>query len=649
LPPASWQVPGHWIRERPVYRALAVSRGLRTAIRYDLRREEPGAFNDRCVVLEGASMSAKNTPSQSEQLEIMKDRLLSAGMSRRDVMKVAAAAAGGAAMAAVGANGALAGPAGNTRFRNAAAQGADEQVLYHEGVWDNPTSFDFNLNLYCGAPPSAVSGLLTFDENLVAAADWAERWEANEDASMWTFYIRPNNTGWADGTPVTANDFVYSWGRQLNPENGAAYAGFLFDIKNAEAFNTGADAALTEADLGVKAIDDWTLEVTMEGPRSYFPQVVGYTAAVPAPRWRVEEYGDAWAIGGDVPIVTCGPFNCENWEQDVQIDLVKNPNYWDAENIKLDRLIVPIHENANSVLMFEEGSGNQQLDWTTLSAADYQRFSEDPEKAALVQPYVYPGIWMLLPQVTIAPFDDIKVRRALSHAIDRDRLATVTNGLVSPAYCLVPNGVFGFLDDPALQDIQNFDPEAAMAELVGTPYEGGQNWPEITMYMRANEESYNADLMANDIVAQLKENLNFDVQIQAIPQSNFTDQLTQLQWPLVFIRWWYDYPDPNNGYGDMFYSRKSSGRRQAWSNEEFDNLVDAGKAEPDPAKRLDIYRQAEEIMQTEVGYMPLTYRTDMNVFKPWVKGVPVNESGFAVAEGNIYVRMTTKVYIEGRE
>jgi ABC-type oligopeptide transport system substrate-binding subunit len=594
-------------------------------------------------------MSQKKSPGHNEQLEIMKDRLMSAGMSRRDVMKVAAATAGGVAAASIGASGALAGPASNRQIRMLAAQGNEEQVLYNDGTWDNPTSFDFNLNLYCNAPESGVAGLLTFDENLVAAPDWAERWESNADASVWTFYIRPNNIGWADGTPVTAQDFVYSWGRQLNPDNGAAYAGFLFDIKNAQAFNTGADAALTEADLGIKAIDDWTLEVTMEGPRSYFPQVVAYIAAVPAPKWRVDELGDAWSIGEEFPIVTAGPFICTAWEQGVEIELTKNENYWDAENIKLTKVIEPIHANANSVLMFEEGSGDQQLDWTTLSSSDYQRFSEDPEKAALVQPYVYPGVWMLLPQVTIAPFDKIEVRRAISHAIDRDRLSTVTGGLVSPAYCLVPNGVFGYLDDPALAEIQKFDPALAMEQLVGTEFEGGQNWPAVTMYMRANEESYNADLMANDIVAQLKENLNFDVQIQAVPQSNFTEQLTQLQWELVFIRWWYDYPDPNNGYGDMFYSRKSSGKRQAWSNDDFDDLVNAGKAEPDPAKRLEIYRQAEEIMQTDVGYMPLTYRTDMNVFKPWLKGVPVNSSGFAVPDGNIYVRMTSKVYIEGRE
>jgi ABC-type oligopeptide transport system substrate-binding subunit len=603
-------------------------------------------------------MSANERPNLDEQLEIMKSRLTSAGMNRRQAMKVAAAAAGGAAAVGMGLSSASAGPSSNTKTRMMAAQASDTE-FYNDLTWDNPTSFDFNLNLYCNAPVESVAGLLTYDENLSAAPDWAERWEPNEDASVWTFYIRPNNTGWADGTPVTAGDFVYSWARQLDPANGAAYAGFLFDIKNAQWFNTGsppegsatpsATAAVTAADLGVKAIDDWTLEVTTEGPRGYFPQVVAYTAAVPAPKWKVDELGESWAVDQSAnPIITCGPFKCETWDQGSNIDLVKNPNYWDADNIKLQTIHTPIHPNANSVLMFEEGSGQQQLDWTVLSSSDYSRLSGDAEMAPLIQPYVYPGIWMLLPSYTVAPFDDLRVRQAISHAIDRDRLATITQGLVTPAYCMVPTGVFGNLSDPSLPEIQAFDPAAAMEALVGTPYEGGANWPAVTMYMRANEESYNADLMANDIVAQLKENLNFDVQIQAVPQTNFTAQLNELKWELTFIRWWYDYPDANNGYGDMFYSQKSSGKRQSWSNAEFDDLVNQGKAEPDAEKRLAIYLEAEKVIQNDVGYMPLAYRTDMNIFKPYVKGVPVNGDGFAVPDGNIYVRMLTKTYIEGR-
>lgn len=598
-----------------------------------------------------------------QQLEIMKKRLLAGGMSRRQVLKVAAAAAAGtASAAAVGvatrANVAASPLTGRARLRY--ANQTETQVFYHDGIYSDPTSFDWNLNLYCNAEEETFAGLLTFDENLNATADWAERWETNADASEYIFHIRKDNKGWTDGTPVTADDFVFSWRRQLDPANGAAYAGFLFDIKYAEAFNTNTPVddpndplhgkVPTAEDLGITAVDQWTLKVTMAGPRAYFPQVVAYQAAVPAPRWMIEKYGDKWALGEeDIPIVSNGPFKVDAWEKGKVIRMSKHEGYWDAENIKLEQVIDPISPASNSVLLYEKGQGDQQLDWTVLSAADYKRYSEDPNLASQIQPYVYYGIWMMVPSNGIPPFDKLEVRKALSHAIDRDRLATVTNGLVIPGYCMVPIGVYGFLDDPSLAEIQKFDPELAMSFLKGTEYEGGKNWPEITMWMRADEENYNADIMANDLVDQLKTNLGMDVKIQPVPQSNFSEQLFENKWQLVFIRWWYDYPDPNNGYGDMFYSRKTSGKRQAWSNEQFDDLVLAGKAEPDQTKRLEIYRQAEQIIQEDVGYMPLVYRLDNYVFKPWVKGIAVNQQGYVVPDGNIYVRMLTKVYTEGRE
>lgn len=608
-------------------------------------------------------MSAKDKELDlNGQLDIMKERLEVAGMSRRQVLKVAAAAAAGTALAgaaAIAPSGAEAAPGARARRLNTLAQTTgEEQILYQPNINDNPSSFDWNLNLYCNAEVETFAGLLTFDENLNAVGDWAETFESNADASVWTFHIRPNNQGWTDGTPVTANDFVWSYRRQLDPANGAAYAGFLFDIKYAEQLNTEVpvddpDDPLngkvpTVEDVGVKALDDWTLEITCAGPRAYFPQVVAYIAAYPSPQWMVEEYGDNWALGQDVPIVSNGPFKVDNWEYDVKIEMSKNEGYWDAENMRLAKVTDPIYPAAQNVLLYEEGSGDQRLDWTTLSAADYERFLADPELSQQIQPYVYPGIWMLLPQVTVEPFNDLKVRQALSHAIDRSRLETLTNGLVTPAWCLVPAGVFGFLDDPSLQEIQNFDPALAMEMLTGTPYEGGEGWPEVTMYMRADEEIYNSDIMAADLVAQMKENIGLDVKIQTVPQSNFSPQLFENKWPLVFIRWWYDYPDPNNGYSDMFYSRKASGKRQAWSNDEFDDLVNAGRAEPDPEKRLAIYLQAETVMQTDVGYMPIVYRQDQNVFKPWLKGVPVNNNGYSVPDGNIFVRAMTKLYIEGR-
>lgn len=597
--------------------------------------------------------------------EEVQKKALAAVFNRRRLVQAAGAAAaaasvGGVAVSGVGAQAAT--PGASPAASPASGPLDAQQIFYNASLTQgDPVTFDYNANLYCNAEVETAAGLLMYDENLAAVADWAETWDITPDATTFTFHIRKNNKGWSDGTPITAHDFVFSWPRMLNPDTGNQYSDFLADIKNAASFNTRTPISdpnnplngkvATEKDLGLEAIDDWTLKVTLEGPRANFLQKVAYIAASPAPQAQVAKYGDKYALGAVGPIVTSGPFKVDKWDHNQKVLLSKNEGYWDAPNIKLTNVVDPIYPAANGVLLYEKGSGDQQLDWVTLPAADFKRYSADATLSQQLAPYTYPGIWMLNPQVTIAPFDNLKVRQAVSHAVDSTRLQTVTGGLVTPAHCMVPSGVFGYLDDASLPAIQSFDPQKAMDLLKGTPYEGGKNWPDISMYMRANEENFNADIMANDLVDQLQKNLGMNVKIQAIPQSNFVQQLRELKWPLVFIRWWYDYPDPDNGYGDMFYSAydKRPARRQAWTNKDFDDLVNKGRQEIDPTKRLAIYLEAEKIIQNDVGYIPLVYRVDQYVFKPWVQGVPVNKFGGTVPDGNMPSRMLTKISVSGRK
>lgn len=591
---------------------------------------------------------------QQDQFRRLGKRFKALGMSRRNFLRIVAAATGGtvsiAGMERYVGPGALAVP----RHALLRQDIGPDDVFYHFALRDDPISFDWNLNLYCSAEAEIAAGLLTFDPNLNAIPEWAETFSSNDDATVWTFSIRPDNQGWTNGTAtraVTAQDFVYSWERQLNPANAAPYAGFLFDIKNAEKYNLGAEDLAPE-DLGMKVLDDWTLEVTMEGPRGYFPQVVGYQASVPAPQWAVEEYGSETWASGDVPLWSNGPYKLDRWEHDVVVELSPNEGHWNYEHLSLRKVFDPIIPAVSSVLAFERGEGIQRLDWVTIPAADLRRYQEDLELAESLRKYVYPGIWYLMASNGKAPFTfdetGLKVRQALSHAVDRSRLVRLTNGLATEAHCMVPTGVFGFIDDPEINAIQAFDPARARELLVGTPYEGGQNWPEITMHMRGSEEVYNSDLMATDIVAQLQENLGMTVAIQVWPEAVWRPELFKNEFQLVWIRWWYDYPDPNNGYGDLFYSQKASGKRQAWSNAEYDDLVKQGKSESDPDARLAIYKRAERVIQEDVGYIPVVYRVDQYAFKPWVKDVAMNRQGFTVPLSNIYARMLSDASVEGR-
>ncbi len=598
-------------------------------------------------------MSYRNHDEEREALvRKLEHRLRMSAFSRRKLVGSTIVGAGAAAVGSL--------PGGRAVLAQdstpVAAPSGEEQIFYNSALFKDPLSFDWNANLYCNAEVETFSGLLTFDPDGQAVADWAETWESNEDASVWTFHLREGNTGWTNGDPVTAQDFVWSFARILDPETANVYGFILYDVKNGEAFNTGAEVDIdgekrvpTAEDLGLKAIDDWTFEVTLEGPRANLPQKVAYLACYPAHRASVEEHGADWALG-DVPLVSNGPFKLDVWEKGVKIEISKNENHWQAGDISLTKVIDPLIPATNQVNNYENGTGDQQLDWVNLGASDYVRFQEDPAKAEMLRQYVYPGTWFLLPSNGIPPFDQIEVRRAVSKAIDRNRLVEVTQGLVQPAFCMIPQGVYGFFEDEEIYALQAFDPEAAMAELEGTEFEGGQNWPEVTMIMRANEEVYNSDIMANDIVAQLEENLGMKIQIETLVENTFRPRLYENRDQLVWIRWWYDYPDPDNGYYDMFYGGKPEGsKRQAWTNEEYDKVVVDAKGVLDPDERLELYKEAERIIQTDVGYVPLVYRLDVYAFKPWVQNIPVNTQGFTVPDGNIYVRALTQYQVSGRE
>ena len=204
---------------------------------------------------------------------------------------------------------------------------------------------------------------------------------------------------------MSARDFEWSWKRQLDPASAAPYASFLYDIKNGEAYNK---KQITDASqVGVRAKDDWTLEVTLDGPRGYFPVLAAYLAALPAHRGAVEKFGDKWTEAGN--IVCNGPFTLEAWEHNKQIVLKKNPYYFGAKDVHLTRVVIPIIPVASGALPYE----NNELDMTALQSGDLKRLQSDPRMRKDVFRYPFPGTWYLLPQVTKPPFDNVKVRQAV--------------------------------------------------------------------------------------------------------------------------------------------------------------------------------------------------------------------------------------------
>ena len=567
-----------------------------------------------------------------EQLALFERRLQAIGVDRRDFLKAvgAMAAFGGLGFATTAQAAKPSRPAPGEKL-------AKEQMFrYGGGGWygNEPASQDFNKDLYCGGAVSLFAGLMVFNSDFVAVPYMATKVEGNKDGSVWTFTIRKDSR-WSDNAPVSARDFEYSWKRQLNPETKAPYAAFLYDIKNGEAFNK---KQITDpSQVGVRAKDDWTLEVTLEGPRGYFPVLAAYLAALPAYQRAVEKHGDKWTEAAN--IVTNGPFTLEAWEHNKQMVLRKNPYYFGAKDVYLTKVIIPIIPPASGALPYE----NNELDMTSLQAGDLRRLQSDPRASKDVFRYPFPGTWYLLPQVTKPPFDNVKVRRAVGHAIDRDNIVKVAQGLAVPAWSMIPPGFPGAIDTPAIKAIQRFDKKAAMDMLKGTPFEGGKNWPKITLSMR--DEALGSKALAEAVQAVLLENLNMKTELEVLEPRVFRERLWKQDLQFVWIRWFMDYPDPHNEYFDTFYGKKTTGRRQAWVNEAFDKELETGRDTRDPAKRLAHYAKAEEIMQTDGGYVPVAWVVRYAAAKSWVKGIEKNKRGEFVVEGNIYLDMLQHIYI----
>ena len=565
-----------------------------------------------------------------QQMDLLAARLEAVGLGRREFLMIA----GG--LATLGAAGFNATPVSAAPKLAPGEKLAKEQHFrYGGGGWhpSDPSSHDYNKDLYCGGHAELFAGLMKFNVDFQPVPYVAEKTSSNKDGSVWTFKIRKDSK-WSDGSPCTAKDFEWSWKRQMDPASANPYSAFFYDIKGAAPFNK--KEVPDAKDVGIKAVDDWTLEVTLEGPRGYFPVLSAYLAALPAHRPSVEKHGDKWTEAAN--IVCNGPFVLEAWEHNKHMVLKKNKHFFGAKDVTLDKVTVPIIPPQSGALPYE----NNELDMTSLGTGDLKRLQSGKTEREVFR-YPFPGTWYLLPQVTKAPFDNAKVRRAVGHAIDRENIVKVAQGFAVPAHSMIPPGFPGATDDSKIKAIQKFDPKAAIAMLKGTPFEGGKNWPRIVLTMR--DEAYGSKQLAEAVQASLLEHLNMKTELEVLEQRVFRERLWKNDLQFIWIRWFMDYPDPHNEYFDTFYGKKTAGRRQAWVNDAFDKELELGRDTRDEKKRMQNYLKAEEIMQTDAGYVPVAWVTRWAAAKPNVRGIQKNKRGEHVVNGNIYVDMLSSIYM----
>jgi oligopeptide transport system substrate-binding protein len=493
-----------------------------------------------------------------------------------------------------------------------AGQGtASAEMVYRIATMGEPKSLDPHMvsgtweNYIVG---DAFLGLTTDDAAAKPIPGAAESWTISDDGLTYTFKLRDHT--WSDGRPVTADDFVYSFRRIIDPATAAEYASILFPIKNAEKLNSGAMKGMES--LGVRAVDEKTLEITLEGPTGYFLELLTHYTAFPVPRHVIEQKGGEWVKPGN--FVSNGAFYVTEWTPHARIVSSKNPKFYDAASVKLDKVIYYPDEDRNTVTKrFRAG----EIDYAADFASEQIEFlKRELPKETRIHPYL--GTYYYPINVKKPPFDNPDVRRALSLAIDREAITDkVLKTGELPAYGVVPPGTgeYGQPYVPEWAKLPMKERQAKAKELL----KGAGFGPDQPLRLElAYNTSENHKRIAVAVQAMWKQ---IGVQAELVNREAKVhyDMLKQHQLDVARAAWVADYNDPQN-FLYLLETRTGPMNYGQFSNPEFDRLMmEQGQAR-DQAKRMELMHQAEKIAIDNDAWASIYYYVSKALVSQKVQG-----------------------------
>jgi ABC-type oligopeptide transport system substrate-binding subunit len=444
-------------------------------------------------------------------------------------------------------------------------------------------------------------GLTAFDANGGVQPALAQTWSVSDDGRQITFQMRPGLL-YSDDTPIRAQDVVDSWLALLDPARPSPLATLLADVTGAREYLGGAAGP---GDVGLRAISDVTLEVSLDRPATYF------IAATASPSLGVVPPSQLGRLDSSLPSVVSGAYLPELSGGSV-IHLTGNPNYW-AGLPALDEIdLVTDFGGRNATDMFASG----EVDYVEISNIDVPWVRYD----AVLGPQLRSADGLTVNYygftTTIAPFDDPEVRLAFAEAVDWQRIARLGGDV--PATSMVPEGIAG-RDDANHQP--PFDPEDARARLAAAGYPGGQGLPPITL------TTYGVGYEST-VAAELKANLGVTVQIEALDFNGYSDEVENSNKPQIWtLSWIADYPHPHDFLGLLLQTGSTSNTGH-WSNPDYDALLEQAGATADPDEQAQIYGQAQEILETEVPVVPVYYDRSFALSRTGLLGAVESGVGF---------------------
>lgn len=451
-------------------------------------------------------------------------------------------------------------------------------------------------------------GLVRYDEPTSSFIPLgATHWDISADGVTYTFHLR-DGVNWTDGTPVTAQDYEWAWKRNLDPKTGAQGAQLLYPVKGAASFNGGKGSA---DDVGVKAVDDKTFQVTLEGPAGYFLNVATQTVAFPLPRAVVQKLGSKWVEPPNV--VSNGPFKLDKWEHDVRIVISRNEQYWGPKPT-LSQVTYTLYTDVakSSLPAFE----NNEIDYAEGPwPADIDRIRSDATLSKQLHIFPMSSTTFLCFDTanSQSPVSKVGVRKALSLAIDREQLTqNVFKGIYEPAYTIVPAGIPGANPNAKLSG----GVKEAQQALAAAGYPGGKGVSLILPY-RSNT---NNDLVMQVLQQMWQENLGIKLELHPMEAKAYTayrQTLKTTPYDLYLGGYGSDYLDDYDWLNFQFAS-ESDFWYTHWKNDEFEKLIAEAAVDIDQKKRTQLYSQAEAILASEASVVPLYHSASVYLIKPWV-------------------------------
>ncbi|WP_336078296.1 peptide ABC transporter substrate-binding protein [Paenibacillus sp. 203] len=460
----------------------------------------------------------------------------------------------------------------------------------------------------------------------------AESWKISDDGKTYTFKLR-DTAKWSNGDPVKASDFVFAWQRVLDPSTAPAppYAYQLYYIKNAEGYNLSTSKTFKGTkvtdfkDVGVKAVDDHTLQVELEHPTPYFLGLTSFYTFYPVN--PSVKGNDKWAVKKD-SMITNGPYTLTTWDSGQKIEVTKSENYWGKDDIKLNKITMSlVNSGATELASYRSG----QLDYAGMPNGEIPTDQIPAVKKELPNEFEAKGIastYYYLFNVTEKPFNNVKIRKAFAMAIERQPIVErVTLGGQIPAYGFVPPGIKGVSQEFRTENKDDYFKEdfteAKKLLQEGMKEEGVTTLPPVTLLYNSSEGHQKIALAVADM---WKKNLGVDIKTQNQEWGVFIQTRNKLNFQIARGGWSADYNDPMT-FLDM-WTTGNGNNNAGYANPAYDALIEAAKKETDPAKRMEDFAKAEKILvQDDMVMLPIYYYSNVSLTKPNVKDIGLDFSG----------------------